>query len=156
MNNTQRAVNIVNWSLDHWVAVLIGVSSVVVCAFLVALVTELRKRYLSKKQEEKIEGWVIQKTLASMTLLLAGLDYFVPFLQHNLPTLSNLKYVGPYMVSVYAAANFLYALKFKKWFTSFRSYLENRKTTKDVSTVQPQQPVQPQDLATDSPFEAQV
>lgn len=156
----EKAVLYVTWVLDHWVAVLIGLTAVVVTALVVAAVTEWYKVHRNKNTETKIEGWVIQKALAFTALLFGGLEYALPFVQQNLAVLSSLKYVGGFVVSVYAAANFLYALKFKKWFKAVQSYLEQRrakleakKAVSDVPTEQPQ-PQEPQPvLESDSPFE---
>jgi hypothetical protein len=161
MTNEEKATIIVDWALTHWVALLIGVATVVVAAFLAAALTEWRKRHISKKTEEKVEGWVIQKTLALSSTLFAGLGLALPFLHTYLPVLSSLKYVGGFVVSVYAAGNFLYALKFKKWFKGVTAYLEARRdrlaAKKAASDVQPELPQSPElqpTVVPDSPFEA--
>jgi hypothetical protein len=160
--NEDKAVIIVDWILTHWVAVLIGLAVVVVSAFLVALLTEWRKKHISKKTEEKVEGWLIQKTLAFTAVLFGGLEYLLPFVQHNIGVLSGLKYVGAYVVATYAAANYLYSWKFKGWFKTVQSYLEARrdklaaKKASDAQTEQPQQPVLPPAPAPSTPFEESV
>ena len=127
MSTEDRAVAFVNWALTHYVAILVGLAAVVVTAFLIALLAELRKKHISKKTEDKVEGWVIQKTLAGSALLFGGLEYLIPFIQNNLAVLQSLKFVGGYVVAVFAAANFLYAFKFKKWFKTFETALEARR-----------------------------
>jgi hypothetical protein len=158
MDNTQRAVNIVNWMLDHWVQLAIGLVAVVVTAFVVSGLAYLRKRYLSKRTEDAVEGWAIHKTLVGASLLFGGLDYFLPFLQQNIEVLKSLKFVGPFVVSVYAAANFLYALKFKSWFKAIEAYLQKRadKKASDALAVQSQPPALQPPTVPESPFEAQV
>lgn len=162
MDSQTKAVMVVDWAISHWVAILIGLLAVVVTAFLVALLAEWRKKHLSKKTEEKVEGFVIQKTLAASALLFGGLEYALPFIQQNLEVLRNLKYVGGFVVAVYAAANFLYAMKFKSWFKAVQTYLEKRqaklaeKAASDAQTEQSPQLVQPTRSVPDSPFEAEV
>lgn len=162
MSNEERATAIVDWALMHWVALAIGFIAVVVTAFVVAALTEWRKKHISKRTEEKVEGWVVQKTLAFSALLFGGLEYALPFIQHNLTVLSSLKWVGPYVVAVYAAANYLYSWKFKKVFTAVQSFLEQRRakleakkaTASDAQPEQPQSPELQPAAAPGSPFEA--
>ena len=162
MTTEDKAVTIVNWALTHWVAILVGLLAVIVTAFLVALLAEWRKKHISKKTEAKVEGWVIQKTLATSALLFGGLEYALPFIQQNLEVLRNLKYVGGFVVAVYASANFLYAMKFKSWFKAVQTYLEKRqaklakKAASDAQIAQSQQLAQPTRSVPDSPFEAEV
>lgn len=157
--NQEKAVEIVDWSLTHWQALAVGVLAVVITAFVVAAVTEWYKSHRNKKTEVKVEGWLIQKALAFTALLFGGLEYALPFLQQNLTVLSNLKYVGGFVVSVYAAANFLYAMKFKSWFKAVQAYLEQRRAKLEakasgVPTEQSQPLEQPILTQPDNPFEA--
>lgn len=155
-----RAVQIVTFLLDHWVALVIGLVVVVVGGIVVMSLAELRKRHLSKRTEDKIEGWVIQKTLAGLSLLMGGLAYALPFLHTYLPVLGSLKYVGGFILSFYGAANYLYAWKGKAWFKALTTYLEQRrdklaakKAVSDAQSVQPQPQEQQPILESDSPFE---
>lgn len=154
----EKAVTYVTWAMDHWAAVLIGLLTLAVAAFIVAALTEWRKKHITKKTEEKVEGWVIQKTLAFFSLLFVGVDYFVPFVQQNFDMVKNVKWVGPSVIAVYGAANFLYAGAFKDWFKSFQAKLEARQAKKasDAQTVQSPQP-EPQTVPVpDNPFEQQA
>lgn len=161
MTTEDKAVQIVTWLLDHWQALAVGFVAVVVTAFVIAALTEWYKVRRNKRTEAKVEGIVIQKLLAFTAVLFGALEYALPFVQTNIVALSNLKYVGGFVVSVYAAANFLYALKFKSWFTAVQSYLEQRRARLAAASdaqqsEQSQLLEQPILTQPDNPFEATV
>jgi glucan phosphoethanolaminetransferase (alkaline phosphatase superfamily) len=97
------------------VATIVGAAVVgLLVSFIVAYVNH---RY-TLAQGKKIATATLHKLLILVTALFTGLQYYVPILQEHLRTLESWPYIGGYAVGIYAAANFLYAVKAKAWFQS--------------------------------------
>lgn len=131
------------------------VVAAIITALLVAFVMEYIKHRFTLKQAQalattgvKLAQSKLHVLLVLISTLFAGLEYYIPFLQQHLRTLETLPYLGAYVVSIYAAANFLYALKAKTWFQAVLKTATklDAKVNAAQPSVQPSAPlnVQPQ------------
>lgn len=104
--------NLANGAHDNWGVV----AGTIVTALLIGFVTEYVKHRYTLKQLKKLETLAIHTLLVGLAVASTVLEYAIPFLQTNLRALETLPYIGAYAVGVYAAANYLYALKGKTWY----------------------------------------
>lgn len=137
-------------TLPSWlVHVLVAVYhnwAIVAAALLAGLVTSGVVAYIKHKYTLKqgvaFSQATLHKLLLAVSAVFTGIQYYLPFLHDHLRTLETLPYVGGYVVSIYAAANFVYALKAKTWFTK----LWNTAEKLDKMQVTLPTPVAPQPL----------
>lgn len=119
-----------NWVLDNLIP--IGVLGLLFVVLISAIVFTLNNRHLSKNGE-KYKDSTVHILLVVITSFFTGLATLIPILQDNLIFLQHLPYVGEFIITVYAAANFLYALRLKVWFVAIQNWL--RKEDKQPTTV---------------------
>lgn len=159
-----QTIEIPTWLVHILVAIKHNwaiVVAAIVTALLVAFTMEYIKHRFTLKQAQDLATTGVKLAQSKLHVLLvlistifAGMEYYIPFLQQHLRTLETLPYLGTYIVSIYAAANFLYALKAKKWFQAVlqtATKLDKQVTAKqqasaltNVQTVVPQQPQLPE------------
>lgn len=85
-------------------------------ALLTGFVVEYLKHRYTLAQGKKLAMFAVHNALVFIAALFGALSYAIPFLQTNLTALEKLPYFGAYVVGIYAASNYLYALKGKTWF----------------------------------------
>lgn len=111
-------------------ATLIAVVCFTVAFALIAsfVVAYINHRYTLAQGKKLATKW-LHVILVGVSSLFTGLQYYTPWLQTHLRTLETLPYIGAYAVGIYAAANFLYAVKAKSWFQSILKTAEKLDTT---------------------------
>lgn len=143
-----QTVTLPSWFVTAAVAVKHN-WAIVVAVLLAGLVTSAVVAYVKHKytlrQGIAMSQATLHKLLLAVSAVFTGLQYYLPFLQTHLRTLETLPYIGGYAVSIYAAANFLYALKAKSWFTKLWNTSEKLADMQvTLPTPAEPQPVQPQ------------
>lgn len=138
-----KNINIPDWlyrilqgGYHNWLTYTLAI----VFAVVVSAVVYIIKAKASKDLEDK----VLHKLLLLVTLLFTGIQYLIPYLRDHLASLQTLPYVGEYVVGIYAAANFLYAVRLKSWFKVVFAWVSKQDATAPalpdplpVQTVQP-------------------
>jgi hypothetical protein len=138
-------------TLPSWlVKVLVAVYhnwAIVAAALLAGLVTSAVVAYVKHrytlKQGVAFSQATLHKLLLAVSAVFTGIQYYLPFLQTHLRTLETLPYLGGYVVSIYAAANFVYAIKAKTWFTKLwntAEKLDSMQVTLPTPVAQPLAP----------------
>lgn len=92
------------------------------------VVAYINHRYTLAQGKKLATKW-LHVLLVGVSSLFTGLQYYTPWLQTHLRTLETLPYIGAYAVGIYAAANFIYAVKAKSWFQSILKTAEKLDTT---------------------------
>lgn len=127
---------------------------VIFSATILSAVTFLINKKWSKKQQQAVLTRTLHFVMVGVAALFGLLGQLVPFLHDNMAVFRTIPHVGEYVISVYAAANFLYALKLKAWFQAFASWASKETGEPNpyggVSASVPQATPQPVQSATDS------
>jgi hypothetical protein len=139
-------------TLPSWlVHVLVAVYhnwAIVAAALLAGLVTSGVVAYIKHKytlrQGVAFSQATLHKLLLAVSAVFTGIQYYLPFLHDHLRTLETLPYIGGYAVSIYASANFLYALKAKTWFSKLWNTAEKLSTMQVTLPTPVEQPLVPQ------------
>jgi hypothetical protein len=138
-----ESVNLPSWSVHVLVAVYHN-WAIVVAALLSGLVVSAavayRKHRYTLKQGIEYGQAKLHILLLGVSAVFTGIQYYLPFLHDHLRTLETLPYIGGYVVSIYAAANFVYAIKAKTWFTKLwntAEKLDSMQVTLPTPVAQP-------------------
>lgn len=158
MNNTTTVtvptwlVNVAHAIANNWV--LVGAA--ILSAFVVSAIVEWVKHRYTVKKAEALGQKALHEILLLVSALFAGLQYYLPFLQQHLRTLETLPYIGIYAVGIYAAANFVYALRLKTWFTTFVTWAskEDKAATAKLANLPELQPPEPSSDESAANFQA--
>lgn len=124
--------NAANGVHDNWGVV----AATIVTALVIGFIVEYVKHRYTLKQMKKLQGLAIHTLLVGLAVMSTVLEYATPFLQTNLRALETLPYIGAYAVGIYAAANYLYVLKGKKWYQNLLK--TTQKLDKRLNGPQPQ------------------
>ena len=136
--------------LYHGWGIFVGA---ILTAIIVSAVVYMIKNHYWAKKAQALEQATLHKLLLGITAVLTGLQYYIPYLQQHLRTLETLPYIGSYMVGIYAAANFLYALRLKKWFQIFTNWASKESNTAITTPAESSTPTVPNQQETAADFE---